>query len=101
MRNLEGSGWMTSPDLSVIEAKGENKGLPYEFNLQVKLANPNAPKDTDGDGVPDAPAVTAPAPASTSAAPAAATTPASMPAPTTPAAPATTTVPAPAAGGAP
>jgi type IV pilus assembly protein PilN len=101
MRNLEGSGWMTSPDLSVIEAKGENKGLPYEFNLQVKLANPNAPKDTDGDGVPDAPAVTAPAPASTSAAPAAATTPAATPTPTTPAAPATTTAPAPAAGGAP
>lgn len=101
MRNLEGSGWMTSPDLSVIEAKGENKGLPYEFNLQVKLANPNAPKDTDGDGVPDAPAVTAPAPASTSTAPAAATTPAATPAPTTPAAPATTTAPAPAAGGAP
>ena len=94
MRNLEGSGWMTTPDLSVIEAKGENKGLPYEFNLQVKLANPNAPKDTDGDGVPDAPApaVTAPAPASTSVTPAAATT---------PAAPATTTAPAPAAGGAP
>lgn len=87
MRNLEGSGWMTNPDLSVIEAKGDNKGLPYEFNLQVKLANPNAPKDTDGDGVPDAPAAAAPAPA------------AAAPAPATPAAPATTT--APAAGGAP
>jgi type IV pilus assembly protein PilN len=88
---------MTSPDLSVIEAKGENKGLPYEFNLQVKLANPNAPKDTDGDGVPDAPApgVTAPAAASTIAAPASATAPVVQP----PAAPATTT--APAAGGAP
>jgi type IV pilus assembly protein PilN len=98
MRNLEGSGWMTNPDLSVIEAKGDNKGLPYEFNLQVKLANPNAPKDTNGDGVPDAPApaVTAPVPASTGAAPAAATTPAPVPA-----APATTTAPAPAAGGAP
>ncbi|MDR0182857.1 PilN domain-containing protein [Lysobacter arvi] len=56
MRNLEGSGWMTSPDLSIIEAKGGDKGLPYEFKLQVKLANPNAPKDEDGDGVPDAPA---------------------------------------------
>jgi type IV pilus assembly protein PilN len=103
MRNLEGSGWMTSPDLSVIEAKGENKGLPYEFNLQVKLANPNAPKDTDGDGVPDAPApaaaATAPAPASTSAAPAV-SAPAAQPA-ATPAPPATTTAPAPAAGGAP
>ena len=59
MRNLEGSGWMSGPDLSVIEARGDNKGLPYMFNLKVKLANPNAPKDTDGDGVPDAPAAPA------------------------------------------
>jgi len=56
MRNLEGSGWMTKPDLSIIEAKGEDKALPNEFKLTVKLANPNAPKDEDGDGVPDAPA---------------------------------------------
>ncbi|QIL19902.1 PilN domain-containing protein [Thermomonas sp. HDW16] len=45
MRNLESSGWMTNPDLNVIEAKAGNPGLPYEFNLKVKLANPNAPKD--------------------------------------------------------
>lgn len=69
MRNLEGSGWMTNPELSIIEAKGNDKGLPYEFKLQVKLANPTAPKDEDGDGVPDAPATPATAPAS--AAPAA------------------------------
>ena len=56
MRNLEGSGWMTKPDLSIIEAKGEDKALPNEFKLTVKLANPNAPKDEDGDGRPDAPA---------------------------------------------
>ena len=62
MRNLEGSGWMTNPDLNVIEAKAGNAGLPYVFNLKVKLANPNAPKDADGDGKPDAvPAATAPA----------------------------------------
>jgi len=59
MRNLEGSGWMSKPDLSVIEARGNNKGLPYEFTLSVTLANPNAPKDTDGDGIPDAPATPA------------------------------------------
>jgi type IV pilus assembly protein PilN len=53
MRNLEGSGWMTAPELSIIEARGTDKGLPYEFKLQVKLANPNAPKDEDGDGIPD------------------------------------------------
>lgn len=78
MRNLEGSGWMTKPDLSIIEAKGEDKALPNQFKLTVKLANPNAPKDEDGDGVPDAPAA---APAG--AAPA--TTPG--PAPAAPAAP--------------
>jgi type IV pilus assembly protein PilN len=60
MRNLEGSGWMTNPDLNVIEAKAGNAGLPYEFNLKVKLANPNAPKDEDGDGKPDAAPAAAP-----------------------------------------
>lgn len=56
MRNLEGSGWMTNPDLNVIEAKEGNAGLPYEFNLKVKLANPNAPKDEDGAAASPAPA---------------------------------------------
>ncbi|GAB2613729.1 PilN domain-containing protein [Novilysobacter erysipheiresistens] len=60
MRNLEGSGWMTRPELSIIEARGTDKGLPYEFKLQVTLANPNAPEDLDGDGIPDpAPVVAA------------------------------------------
>ncbi|MCE7033469.1 PilN domain-containing protein [Lysobacter sp. GX 14042] len=53
MRNLEGSGWMTRPELSIIEAKGFEQGLPYQFTLTVKLANPNAPLDEDGDGIPD------------------------------------------------
>ena len=57
MRNLEGSGWMTNPDLNVIEAKEGNTGLPYEFNLKVKLANPNAPKDGEEAGSTPAPAV--------------------------------------------
>src|SRR5690606_26055967 len=55
MRNLEGSGWMTRPELSIIEAKGFEQGLPYQFTLTVRLANPTAPVDEDGDGVPDAP----------------------------------------------
>ncbi len=59
MRNLEGSGWMTNPDLNVIEAKEGNAGLPYEFNLKVKLANPNAAKD--GESAPVVPAASAPA----------------------------------------
>lgn len=54
LRTLESSGWMTNPELNVIEAKAGNPGLPYEFNLKVKLANPNALKDADGDGTPDA-----------------------------------------------
>lgn len=77
MRNLESSGWMTNPELSVIEARGTNKGLPYEFDLQVKLANPNAPKDENKDGIPDAApsvapptGVTPPASAGTAVAPA-------------------------------
>lgn len=53
MRNLEGSGWMTRPELSIIEARGSVKGLPYAFSLIVTLANPNAARDEDGDGVPD------------------------------------------------
>src|SRR5690606_342482 len=64
MRNLEGSGWMTKPDQSVIEAKDGVAGVPYMFSLSVQLANPNAPKDEDGDGVPDpVPPVDADAPA--------------------------------------
>lgn len=105
MRNLEGSGWMTNPELSVIEARGNNKGLPYEFSLQVKLANPNAPVDTNGDGVPDAPAPVAAPVASTTAAlpPAASTAAAPAAAPAAPAAPAPTpaTTAAPATGAAP
>lgn len=108
MRNLEGSGWMTKPDLSVIEAKGMVKGLPYAFSLSVTLANPNAVKDENGDGIPDAAPPVGEAPASTptdSTTPAASTpaaaTPAPTQAPTAPAqAPATAPATAPANGGA-
>lgn len=100
LRNLEGAGWLTSPELSKIEAQGNDAGLPYVFNLQVKLANPNAPVDKDGDGVPDEP-VPAVAPATDAAAvPAPApAVPAVVPAPAgaapAPAAPAATPEPAP------
>lgn len=91
MRNLEGAGWMTKPELSIIEAKyGDDPGLPYTFKLTVTLANPNAPKDTDGDGVPDQPVAPVPAADTT---PASATPAAVAPAPATHAAAA--------AGGAP
>jgi type IV pilus assembly protein PilN len=61
MRTLENSGWMSKPDLNIIEAKAGNPGLPYEFNLKVKLVNPNAPTEGEEAGVPAAPASTAPA----------------------------------------
>jgi type IV pilus assembly protein PilN len=103
MRNLEGSGWMTKPDLSIIEAKEGDPALPYTFNLSVMLANPNAPKDENGDGVPDAPAT---APTDGTAAPAAVNPPAASsapaagnpatPAPASPAPAATPATPAPA-----
>ena len=81
MRKLEGSGWMTNPDLSIIEAKAQEgaaavmsrpgQSLPYVFNLKVKLANPNAvdpdaaaaPAAAEGNVAPAAakPAVSSPA----------------------------------------
>jgi len=49
MRNLEASGWMTNPDLSIIETKGEDKGLPNMFSLKVTLKNPSAVEDGSAD----------------------------------------------------
>ena len=63
MRSLEGSGWMTQPQLSIIEAKEGDPGLPFTFSMSVTLANPNAPKDADGDGKPDEAPAAGPAPA--------------------------------------
>ncbi|MCC4586272.1 PilN domain-containing protein [Xanthomonas melonis] len=94
MRNLEGSGWMTNPDLSIIEAKSQDKAagqpvasamdtktLPYVFTLKVKLANPNetdkngaAPVDGQAPGA--TPAGATPAPAGAPAPAAAPATPA-------------------------
>ena len=76
MRKLEASGWMTNPEVNVIEAKDADKALvmpssnnvvlPYAFTLQVKLANPNAPKEGEvaaPGAAPAAPAVPAATPA--------------------------------------
>jgi type IV pilus assembly protein PilN len=52
MRNLESSGWMTNPELTIIEAKAQEgsqagavvdiKALPYMFELKVTLPNPTS-----------------------------------------------------------
>jgi type IV pilus assembly protein PilN len=99
MDNLAASGWMTKPDLSVIQAEGDNTGLPHTFSLSVTLANPNA-KEEGEEGAVDPAAGSAAtqstlqtlspaggtAPAAGAAAPAAGAQPAATP--TTPAAPA-------------
>ncbi|WP_409475756.1 PilN domain-containing protein [Stenotrophomonas sp. Y-13] len=85
MRNLEGSGWMSNPELSVIEAKAQEasgsavdiKSLPYVFTLKVKLPAPGE-NAAQGNVAPNADAA---APAAT---PAAAADPAA-PAPAAPA----------------
>lgn len=59
MRNLEESGWMTNPDLSIIETKGDDKGLPNVFTLKVTIKSPDSP-DAEEAGVP---VEAAPAPA--------------------------------------
>lgn len=103
MRNLESSGWMTNPDLNVIEAKEGNAGLPYEFTLKVKLANPSEAKAAGEAAATEAaaPATAAPAeaPAAAPAAPAASPAAAPAPAATPAAAPAPAKNAAPAAGG--
>ena len=50
MRNIDASGWMTNPDLTVIEAKGTDPGLPNMFSLRVTLKSPDD-KPADADAV--------------------------------------------------
>lgn len=53
IRALENSGWMARPDLSVIEAKGGDRSMPYIFNLKVNLVQPkdeNAEAEATGGG---------------------------------------------------
>lgn len=118
MRNLDVSGWMGNPDLSVIEMRGADPGLPNEFSLKVTLKNPNE-KPADGSAA-ETPAAeetaAAPAPmpealveAATAIAPPASSATAAAAAPATPnispvatpAAPAAATQPAPSEGGKP
>jgi type IV pilus assembly protein PilN len=40
MRRIEGSGWMSRPDLSIIEARGSDRLMPYQFSLRVTMTKP-------------------------------------------------------------
>lgn len=71
MRNLDGSGWMSNPELTIIEAKAQEqsqgagvdvKALPYMFELQVKLPNPSS-EDIDAERLAEAGMVEEAAPA--------------------------------------
>lgn len=55
MRNIEASGWMSKPDLSLIEAKGPDKIMPYIFKLEVTVASPASGEDQSVEGVEAAP----------------------------------------------
>ena len=102
MRNLETSGWMTKPELSIIEAKpeevktltntGAGSALPYVFTLQVRLANPTAEQEAESAAAGAAPADPN-APATTPAPAAPLEGQPSAPAPATPASPAPATPP--------
>jgi type IV pilus assembly protein PilN len=67
MRNLESSGWMTNPELSIIEAKAQEansgsvldiKSLPYVFELRVKLPAPGEAAGAEDVGAVEHPAST-------------------------------------------
>jgi len=78
MRNIEASGWMTNPDLSVIQVKEGDKSLPYAFNLSLTLIRPGQTVGPDGQPIVNPPPGAA-SPAASGPAPAAAT-PATAPA---------------------
>ncbi|MDT3529888.1 PilN domain-containing protein [Stenotrophomonas pavanii] len=107
MRNLETSGWMTNPELSIIEARdpekdkdgkagplADIKALPYVFVVKVKLpAQSEEVSATPGLNADGSVATAAPAPVAPLAAGPDAATPAA-PAAGQPAAPAAPAVPA-------
>jgi type IV pilus assembly protein PilN len=52
MRNLEDSGWMGNPDLTIIETKGDDKGLPNVFTLKVTLTTPTSSEAAEVEAAP-------------------------------------------------
>ncbi|MBS0457030.1 MAG: PilN domain-containing protein [Proteobacteria bacterium] len=70
MRNIEASGWMTNPDLNVIEASSGDKTLPYQFTLALTLTKPGQVLGPDGKPVlgPDGKPLMNPAPGAASGA---------------------------------
>ena len=67
MRNLQVSGWISQPELSIIEAKGGDKGLPYQFTLVTTIGNPNTKADADNGEAADTAQAVAPSAAGSTA----------------------------------
>lgn len=58
MRNLEGSNYVGSPDLRIVEAKGPDKRSRYQFTLGVTLKRPKAEgEETPAGGTAPGPSV--------------------------------------------
>ena len=68
MRNLQVSGWISQPELTIIEAKGGDKGLPYQFTLVTTIGNPNTKSEEEGAVGEATPAVAGASPAASAAA---------------------------------
>ncbi|MCB1553416.1 MAG: PilN domain-containing protein [Xanthomonadales bacterium] len=51
MRSLEASGWIAQPDLTIIEAKGGDRSMPYEFTLGITLTKPKTSENVEGNAV--------------------------------------------------
>ncbi|GIX34555.1 MAG: fimbrial protein [Lysobacteraceae bacterium] len=49
MRALESSGWMSNPQVTIIEAKSTDKLLPYQFTLTVTLTKPKSSDAVEAD----------------------------------------------------
>lgn len=98
MRNVDASQWMRSPELSIIEAKGDERGLPFVFTMSVTMTDPSAEAELAKTAAEEAgsdPAAAAPdaaglQPLSPAGTPAPAAAPGAAPA-TTPASPAPAT----------
>jgi type IV pilus assembly protein PilN len=48
MRNIEASEWMKQPDLTIIEAKGDDASMPYTFTLKATMSKPVDPDAEEG-----------------------------------------------------
>ena len=49
MRNVDGSEWFTSPNLSSVKATPELGEQASQFELTLTPTKPNGPKDSEGE----------------------------------------------------